>query len=55
MNGHTKVTSYNNMISSMNILYEAGKTISEYIDQLEKNNDKKSLIKIDFSKIHNTY
>ena len=54
MNGHTKVTSYNNMISSMNILYEAGKTISEYIDQLEKNNDKKSLIKIDFSKIHNT-
>ena len=41
MNGRTKVTSYNNMISSLKILYEAGKTISEYIDQLEKNNDKK--------------
>ena len=53
MNGLPKINSYNNMISSQNILIKSFQAIHGYINQLENSNDKKSLIKINFSRIHN--
>lgn len=52
MNELPKVTSYNNMINSENILNYSKRKINEYINNLTSKNYDKYLIKINFSNIH---